>query len=88
MYYVLICGPSYRGLDFEAREMIREDLRVRLETQGLRFVEYNWVWDEEDRCLLIVGHYSDLDAAHSMVDVLESMGFESCIRTRLPGDEF
>jgi len=53
MVYLLIKGPSYRGLNFNAREKVRESLRKQLETHGIRFVEYGWVWDEEDRCLLV-----------------------------------
>lgn len=87
MYYVLIQGPSYRDLDFEAREQVRENLRQRLETQGLRFVEYTWVWDEKDRCLLLVGTYEKIEDADSWITALESMGFKICIRTDLPGDE-
>jgi hypothetical protein len=87
MYFVLIQGPSYRGLEFEAREQIREDLRNRLEGQGYRFVEYNWVWDEEDRCLLLMGAYERLDDAGHMIRMVQSMGFDICIRTRLPGDD-
>ncbi len=86
MYYVLIQGPSYGDLDFEAREQIRETLRLKLESNGIRFVEYNWVWDEQDRCLLLVGEYQQLDDASFFIEALESMGFEICIRTHLPGD--
>ncbi len=86
MYYVLIQGPSYGDLDFEKREQIREDLRFRLETHGISFVEYNWVWDEKDRCLLLTGTYENLDDADLWIKALESMGFEICIRTHLPGD--
>jgi len=88
MYYVLIQGPSYRDLDFEAREQVRENLRQRLETQGLRFVEYAWVWDEKDRCLLLVGTYEKIEDADNWIKALESMGFKICIRTDLPGDEY
>ena len=63
MVYLLIKGPSYRGLDFDAREKVREGLRKQLETHGIRFVEYGWVWDEEDRCLLVVGQYAHPDDA-------------------------
>ncbi len=87
MYFVLIQGPSYRGLDFEAREKVRDQLRLNLETQGVRFVEYNWVWDEQDRCLLLVGQYDRLEDARWWIDALESMGFRICIRTDLPGGD-
>ncbi len=63
MVYLLIKGPSYRGLDFDAREKVREGLRKQLVTHGIRFVEYGWVWDEEDRCLLVVGQYAHPDDA-------------------------
>lgn len=86
MYYVLIQGPSYGDLDFDAREQIRETLRLKLESNGIRFVEYNWVWDEQDRCLLLVGEYQQMDDASLFIKALESMGFEICIRTHLPGD--
>lgn len=88
MYYVLIRGPSYRNLNFEARERVRETLRQELETHGIRFVEYDWVWDEQDRCLLLVGQYEKMDDAYWWMTALETMGFEISIRTRLPGDEF
>ena len=86
MYYVLIQGSSYRDLDFEARERIRDSLRERLEAHGIRFVEYTWVWDEQDRCLLVVGKYERIGDASSFIKTLESMGFETCVRTHLPGD--
>ena len=86
MYYVLIQGPSYRNLDFEAREGVRKRLRDRLEDHGIRFVEYTWVWDEQDRCLLVVGEYERLGDASLFIKRLEPMGFETCVRTHLPGD--
>ncbi len=86
MYYVLIQGPSYGDLDFDARERIRETLRLKLESNGIRFVEYNWVWDEQDRCLLLVGEYQQMNDASMFIKALETMEFEICIRTHLPGD--
>ena len=83
-YYVLIRGPSYGSLDFEARENIRTEIRERLEAEGIRFIEYTWVWDEEDRCLLLVGRYEKKEDAHWWIRALEAMGFEICIRTKLP----
>lgn len=88
MFYLLIQGPSYRDLDFESRERIREGMRQRLESRGIRFVQYDWVWDEEDRCLLLVGQYEKMQDAFWWITALESMGFEISVRTRLPGDEF
>jgi hypothetical protein len=87
MHYVLIRGPSYRNLDFEAREQVREGIREKLETYGVRFLEYGWVWDEEDRCLLLVGQYDRMEDAYWWIEALKSMGFEISIRTELPGDE-
>lgn len=87
MHYILIRGPSYRDLDFEARERVREDLRQKLAAHGILFAEYGWVWDEEDRCLLVVGKYENGEDARWWIRALVSMGFEICIRTELPGDE-
>ena len=87
MVYVLIQGPSYRDLDFEEREKVREDMRLGLESHGIRFVEYGWVWDENDRCLLLVGTYEREEDARYWIQALESMGFEVILRTSLPGDE-
>lgn len=86
MYYILIKGASYEGLDFDQREKIREALRERLEAQGIRFVEYPWVWDENDQCMLLAGSYDKLEDAHWWVEALRSAGFEICARTTLPGD--
>jgi hypothetical protein len=86
-HYVLIRGPSYGSLDFEARELIRTEIRERLEAGGIRFLEYPWVWDEEDRCLLLVGQYEKKEDAFQWIKTLESMGFEICIRTSLPGED-
>jgi hypothetical protein len=87
MYFPLIKGPTCRNLDFEEREKVRENLINRLEAHGIRFVQYNWVWDEQDRCLLLAGEYRHLDDAYWWIKALKSMGFEICIRTHLPGDE-
>jgi ribosomal protein S18 acetylase RimI-like enzyme len=87
MHYVMIQGPSYRDLDFEAREQIREKLRQSLEAHGVRFVQYDWVWDEEDRCCLLVGQYEKAEDARYWIDALESMGFTVLVRTHLPGEE-
>jgi len=87
MFYVLIRGSAYGNLRFEAREEIREDLRKRLEAQGIRFLEYHWIWDEEDRCLLLVGQYEQMESARWWIRALESMGFTVCIKTSLPGEE-
>ena len=87
MHHVLIRGPSYRGLDFEARERVRAEIRERLEGNGIRFLQYDWVWDEEERCLLRVGQYADLNDARWWIRTLQSLEFEICTRTRLPGDD-
>jgi ribosomal protein S18 acetylase RimI-like enzyme len=87
MHYVLIQGPSYRGLDFEAREKVREKLREALEAHGVRFLQYDWVWDQEDRCLLLVGQYQREEDARYWIEALESMGFTVFVRTHLPGEE-
>lgn len=87
MHYILIRGPSYRGLDFEERERIREGLRRRLEEHGVRFVQYDWVWDEDDRCLLVAGQYERLDDSRYWMMALETMGFEIIIRQNLPGSD-
>ena len=86
MYYVLIKGESYLGLEFDEREQIREGLRKRLEENGVRFLQYDWVWDEQDQCLLLVGRYEQISDASLWIKALESMGFELLIRTNLPGD--
>jgi hypothetical protein len=79
MKYVLIKGASYRDLEFPARELIRDDLRNRLETNGIRFLEYNWIWDENDRCLLLAGTYKSEKDAIWWIKALEEMGFEICV---------
>jgi hypothetical protein len=84
--YVLIRGPSYRGLDFEARERVREGLRDRLASHGVRFLQYDWVWDDEDRCLLLVGTYRNRDDAFWWIHALETMGFDVVVRADLPGE--
>lgn len=86
MHYVLIRGESYIGLDFDAREEIREGIRKRLEENGIRFLQYDWVWDEDDQCLLLVGQYERIADASLWIEAMESMGFEILIRTSLPGD--
>jgi hypothetical protein len=86
MHYVLIQGPSLRGLGFEAREAIREKLRHKLEGCSVRFMQYDWVWDEDDRCLLLVGQYERLEDAQYWIKALESMGFTVIVRTQLPGE--
>ena len=68
MHYVLIQGPSYRGLDFESREHVRERLRENLKAHSIRFLQYDWVWDEEDRCLLLVGQYERLEDARYWIE--------------------
>ncbi len=87
MYYVCIRGASYRNLGFDERERIRENLRRRIESRGIRFLEYCWVWDENDECLLVTGSYRRLDDADLWIKCLESMGFDITIRKSLPGDE-
>jgi hypothetical protein len=86
MYHILIKGASYKGLEFDQRERIREALRERLEQKGIRFVEYPWVWDENDQCLLLAGSYERLEDARWWIEALRSAGFEICTRTTLPGD--
>ncbi len=87
MYYVCIRGASYRDLDFDERERIRENMRSEIEAFGIRFLEYCWVWDENDQCLLVTGTYRRLEDADQWIGCLESMGFDITIRTWLPGDE-
>ena len=87
VHYVLIRGPSYGSLEFDAREAIRKEIRERLEANSIRFVEYQWVWDEDDHCLLVVGQYEKIEDAFWWIKAIESIGFETCIRTSLPGGE-
>ncbi len=86
MYYLCVLGGSYQDLGFGERERIREDLRARLEANGIRFLEYCWVWDEDDRCLLVTGAYERMEDASQWINTLESMGFEVIVRTSLPGE--
>ena len=86
MNYVCIRWESYEGRDFDEREHIREDLRLKLESHGIRFLEYCWVWDENDRCLLMVGAYDRMEDARQWIGSLESLGFETTVRTSLPGE--
>jgi hypothetical protein len=85
MYYICIRWASYQDRDFDEREQIREDLRLKLASHGIRFLEYCWVWDESDRCLLMVGAYDQMEDARQWIKSLESMGFETTVRTSLPG---
>ena len=86
-YYLLIKGPSYGSLGFEDREEIRTAIREKLEHNGIRFLEYTWVWSEDDCCLLLMGEYENKEDAGKCIEKLESMGFNTCIRTSLPGSE-
>jgi ribosomal protein S18 acetylase RimI-like enzyme len=87
MRYVMIQGPSYGNLNFEPREEIREKLREALEAHGIRFVQYDWVWDQDDRCCLLVGQYEKAEDARYWIDALESMGFTVIVKDHLPGEE-
>ncbi len=87
MNYVCIRWKSYTNLDFDQRESVREELRLKLESHGVRFLEYCWVWDENDRCLLMAGSYERMEDARQWTRSLESMGFQITVRTSLPGDE-
>ncbi len=86
-YYVLIRGPSYGSLDFDDREEIRTAIREKLEFNGIRFLEYTWVWGEDDRCLLLIGEYKNEQEVNQCVERFESIGFKTCIRTSLPGGD-
>lgn len=85
--YILIRGPSYGSLDFADREEIRVAIREKLELHGIRFPEYTWVWDEDNRCLLLVGEYENEEDTNQCIKKYESIGFKTCLRTSLPGDE-
>lgn len=84
-YYALIRGPSYGSLDFVDREEIRTAIREKLESHGIRFLEYTWVWDEDDSCLLLVGEYENKIDASQCIKKYELLGFKTCIKTSLPG---
>lgn len=86
MNYVCIRWKSYQDADFDERENIREDLRLALESHGIRFLEYCWVWDENNQCLLMVGSYDRIEDARQWINSLESMGFDVTVRSSLPGD--
>jgi hypothetical protein len=86
-YYVLIQGPSYGLLDFDDREEIRTAIREKLESNGIRFLEYTWVWDEDDHCLLLVGEFDKKKDISECIIKYESMGFNTCIKTSLLGGD-
>jgi hypothetical protein len=73
--YVLIQGPSYRDLDFEAREQVREKLRENLEAQGIRFLQYDWGGMRRTG-VSFVGQYEKAEDARYWIEALESMGFK------------
>lgn len=87
MYYVCILGEFYQNLGFDERECIREDLRNRIESHHVRFLEYTWVWDENDQCLLVAGTYHRMEDARHWIETLESMGFDIIVRETLPGED-
>ena len=84
MVYVCIRWASYKDRDFDKREQIREGLRLKLTSHGIRFLEYCWVWDENDQCLLVVGTYDRMEDARQWIGSLESMGFDITVRASLP----
>jgi hypothetical protein len=86
MNYVCIRWKSYQDADFDERENIRKGLRLALESHGIRFLEYCWVWDENNQCLLMVGAYDRIEDARQWINSLESMGFDVTVRSSLPGD--
>ena len=45
------------------------------------------MWDEEGRCLLLVGQYDKSEDARYWIGALESVGFKVFVRTQLPGEE-
>ncbi len=85
MNYVCIQWKSYKNLEFDERESVREELRLKLESHGIRFLEYSWVWDEKGQCLLVAGAYDRMEDAGQWISSLESMGFDIAVRTSLPG---
>ena len=53
MFYLLIEGGQCGPLEFEERDSMQAALRERLEHNGDLLVQYDWLWDEDDRCLLL-----------------------------------
>ena len=86
MYYVVIRGSSYRGLDFNEREMVRERLVETLAAGRIRFVQYDWIWGEDDCCLLVAGSYDRLEDARCWINAMKGLDLETSIMTSLPGD--
>ncbi len=83
MRYILICGESFKDLDFHQREEARNKLINILEKKGIRFVEYVWIWDDTDRVQLLFYKCKQLKEARYWLSFLIKNGFNIRIVDRV-----
>ncbi|MEF2144907.1 MAG: hypothetical protein V3573_05635 [Desulfovibrionaceae bacterium] len=73
-WWVLACGDSIGDKPFEDRDQARERLRAEVEAAGIVLPEYIWVWDDEDRALLVITTLPSRDRAERVADRLRGRG--------------
>ncbi len=84
MYYVLLVGKDFDNKDFSERDKLRNQLVDKLIKNGIKFLEYHWIWDETNRVQLLVGSYHDLLDAKDWIEFLKKCGFTIRIVEKIP----
>ena len=82
--YILICGDSFKGLNFEQREQVRNRLRTRLLNKGIRLIEYVWIYDNTERAQLLFYECEHLKEARYWIRFLIKNGFNIRITDKIP----
>lgn len=84
MGYLLLLGPSLKNKNFEQREEIREEIRLKLEALGIVLQEYVWIWDKKDQLRLLIGEYKDTKDCFYLQKYLQKNGLKTEFSNKLP----
>jgi hypothetical protein len=73
-WWVLAVGDSLALESLEQRDKARERLRLALFQAGLQLGEHHWIWDETERCQLVLERHAEREGAEARAVRLRAKG--------------
>lgn len=73
-WWVLAVGESLDVDSLAQSDKARERLKLTLFQAGLQLGEHHWIWDETERCQLVLERHSEREAAEKRAARLRAKG--------------
>lgn len=85
-WQVVVVGEPLDPEDFASRDRVREELRLRVLSLGIRLAEHVWIWDETGRAQLVVATYAEHERALRLAQAIRGKGLSVRVVRARPED--